>query len=123
MPVSIALPTGATQQGGLKTVDGDEWLLQLIMSAVSANDSDNPWNLIDINPGEEIVFSINDQMSAGRASQSIRDLFKSLEQQNFAKLIRLKVAPSDTVAEEMNAFIKYLNIESDSEVEIDIPLS
>lgn len=123
MPVSVAVPILATHQGGFSTVDGDEWLLQLIMSSVSGNESDNPWNLIDIDPGEDMIFSINDASRAGVTEQNIRDLFDRLETQNFARLISITVQPSSTKPEELLAFIRYLNIESDSEVEVDVPLS
>lgn len=123
MPVSIAIPTLSTQQGGFATVDGDEWLLQLIMTAVSANESDNPWNLLDIDPGEDMIFNINDVTLAGATEQRIRDLFDSLEAQNFARLISISVQPNKQAPEELHAFIKYLNIESDSDVEVDVPLS
>ena len=123
MPKTISVSAATTPQGGLVLVSGDEWLLQLIMTAVSANESDNPWNYLDIHPGEDMIFSINDSSAASNAEQRIKDLFSSLEAQNFAKLTRIRINPSKKIQGELHAFITYLNIESDSDVEVDVPLS
>ena len=106
----IKLPITGTHTGGLATVTDDDYIRQLLMTALSDCSSGNPFQ--DIGLGQDHVFQPSTQRTKGQILVRVRKVFEDFERR---KLARLNGAPRWKKGEdgEVQLYVSYYNLETD----------
>jgi hypothetical protein len=117
----LQTPIQPAQNGGMRTIEGDDYIKLMIENLSTDCSCDNPF--LDIGIGLDAVFS---NMSDGgwRAQQQrkIENVFKDLQKAQLAKLISTDWRPGPGEAEYM-VTIHYLNIETASESSVETTMA
>jgi hypothetical protein len=120
MAKGIAIPF--TVKGGrLQMLEGNDYVRQLLMTALGNCDSENPFR--DLGLGEFMIFGINDQLSEGEIRKKIEQIFETFEVDQLAKI----QDPKRDIrfyrnAEELFCEISYVDLESQERYEISVPV-
>lgn len=117
MATGIKLPTEVVN-GRLKTIGGDNYIRQLIETAMGDSESENPFQ--DIGLGETMIFDINDELTESKIERRVADIFISLETDQLA---RLESISFDRDGSTLKMFVSYEDLETGSRAEIEVPLS
>jgi len=116
MARGIELPTRAVN-GRLKLLSGDQYVDQLVLTALGDGDSDNPFQ--DLGLGEFMIFGINDALGEGEIRARVRSAFTLLEADQLAQLQQVSF---ESRAEEKIMFLEYINLETGKRRELEVPL-
>jgi len=122
MAKGIAVPAKAIR-GRLKLLGGDEYVTQLVMTMLGANDSDNPFQ--DIGLGDWMIYELNDQMTEGEIREQVIAGFRSLEVDQLAKLDDPQKDLVFTRTEESGELqldLTYTNMETQERIELEVPI-
>lgn len=118
----ILLPVQPNGRGGFKLIEGDDYLMQLVIMRAAPGESDNPF--LDIGIGEGAIFQ--NASDAGWLSvqrTKIEAFFRNLERAQLARLKKVSFRPGDESAGEdpadFFATIRFLSIETNTELEVD----
>lgn len=118
MAQGIAVPAQVTDGGRLKLVKDDEYVQQLVFTALGDGDSENPFQP-DLGLGDGMVFQLNDRREQARVKYRIERAFKSLESRLLAKLPASRaISFVETVEGELEVVVRYLNMETEDEGEM-----
>lgn len=114
----IAFPVRADGDGGFNLSEGDQYIKDLVFSAVQPNYSDNPFQNIG---GDDFpIFQVAGEPGWKlRHKQTIERVFKTLERENLAKLVKLKFVSSNDSGE-TSLRIQYVNLENATDGEITV---
>jgi hypothetical protein len=112
----IMLPT-TVENGRLKMRSGDDYIRQLVETAMGPGDSENPFQ--DIALGEFMIFDINDPSTEGSIREKVREVFGSLERDQLAKLQAIRFQKSGGT---LTMYLSYEDLETGSRVDLDVPL-
>jgi len=116
MATGIKLPT-TVKNGRLELLGGDDYIRQLVETALGESDSENPFQ--DIGLGEFMIFDINDPLSEGEIRDRVTKAFASLETDQLARLSSIEF---DRVGHEARMYIEYEDLETGKRPEIEVPL-
>lgn len=121
MAQGLKLPL-ATKNGRLIKLSGDDYIQQTIVTAFLGSDSDNPFQQIGL--GEEMIFDLNDEETAGKIKAKVLLIFDGFENDQLAKLENPEQDVTFTI-DGANQYmsISYINIETQERQEFDVPLS
>lgn len=120
MAQGLKLPL-ETKNGRLVLMSGDDYINQLVITALIGGYSDNPFQ--DIGLGDYMIFDINDALTEGEIRRRIEAVFVSLEKDQLAKLedpdtdVQFTRKDGDLFAE-----ITYTNMETQERPEIEVPV-
>jgi len=114
-----------TANGRLKLLTGDDYIQQLVMTALGDGDSENPFQ--DLGLGEFMIFGINDDLSDGQIREKTIRLFTLLERDQLAKL---GDPQTDIFFEEDKGLagverkmnVLYINMETQERAELEVPI-
>jgi hypothetical protein len=116
MATGIKLPT-TIKNGRLELLGGDDYIRQLVETAMGDSDSENPFQ--DIGLGEFMIFDINDPLSEGEIRDRVRKAFASLESDQLARLSSIEFARRGA---EAVMFLVYEDLETGQRPQIEVPL-
>jgi hypothetical protein len=118
MATGISLPV-TTNQGRMVLVSGDEYIEQLVKTALLGSESDNPFQ--DIGLGEFMLFGINDGMQEAEIRERVVRIFVLLKRDQLA---RIDEPNTDIVftrdAGDLYMQLAYINMETQERREIDL---
>lgn len=115
-------PLQSNRAGGLRKLSGDEYVAQLILNKVGSDDSDNPFQEESL--GASAIFqNASDIGWQAVQRRNITNIFNALETANIARLISVRMGPSEAEEGLFVASITYLSIESSTIQEVQLPLS
>lgn len=114
----LQVPIQPNSSGGLRRLEGDEYLNQTIRVLCGDPDSDNPFNT-GLGVGQSAIFAnVSDFAWRSKARKEIEGIFEDLEAARLAKLRSVTIEPSEDDPSEMVARIRYLSIETNTEQEV-----
>lgn len=120
MAQGIAIPL-RVRNGRLAKLSGDDYIDQLVRTALKGLESDNPFQTPGL--GEFMVFGVNDHMSEGEIREKVIAIFESFR---LDQLARLDNPESDVtfehVGEEMVMHLSYRNLETQERTETSVPI-
>lgn len=122
MAQGIRLPL-QTKNGRLVKLSGDDYIEQLIFTALGDNETENPFQ--DIGLGEFMIFGINDSYTEGEIRERVKQVFESLENDQLAKLASDDKALSferNKGTGQLVLFLSYVNLETQEQNEIEVPI-
>jgi len=122
MAKGIKIPL-SVKAGRLEQLGGDEYIEQLIMTALGDNESDNPFQ--DIGLGTFMIFGINDSYTEGEIRERVIQVFESLETDQLAKLASDDKALTfeKRIGEgKLVMFLEYINLETQEQRELEVPI-
>lgn len=120
MATGIALPV-TVDNGRFKLLSKQAYISQLLMIAFGDGDSENPFQ--DIALGEFMIFAINDASPEGEIRKRVEQVFKSLEDDQLAKLTR--GSQSITFVQEdqtKTMYLDYTDLETGEREDMEYPL-
>lgn len=114
----IQVPFSSSATGGVRILEGDEYLLQLVRTLCGDGDSDNPFN-DGAGVGAGAIFqNVSDFAWKAKVRQEIEDVFKVLQKANLAKLRGIEIGPTAD-ASEYAVIVAFLSIETNTTLEVD----
>lgn len=117
----ILIPFQANGAGGIKLVDGDDYLRQIVRVRVAPGNSDNPFLSFGI--ADDAVFqNVSDTGWRSVIRRRIENFFQTLQRAQLVKLLSVAFQPSTTSPEEFDAVIRFLSIETNTEQEVKTPI-
>lgn len=120
MAQGIQLPA-TVKNGRLRKLSGDDYIDQLVRTAMLGQDSENPFQTLGL--GEFMIFGINDEMTQGEIREKVTLIFESLKADQLA---RLRDPDEDLVFtqkdEELWLDLAYINMETQERVELSVPV-
>lgn len=122
MAQGIKLPL-QTKNGRLQLLSGDEYIEQLIFTALGDNESENPFQ--DIGLGEFMIFGINDSYTEGEIRTRVEQIFDLLEGDQLARLDSEDKALTFTRKKgtgQLVMLLSYTNLETQEQREIEVPI-
>jgi hypothetical protein len=112
----LQVPVQPDQGGGLKVIEGDQYVFQLITVLASDCDSDNPFLTMGL--GLDAIFSqLSDAGWKAQQEKKIRDVFRDLERAKIAKFLKITWQAGPGPAE-FTASVRYLSIETAKEGDV-----
>ena len=117
----LQVPLQANSSGGLRLLEGDEYLMQTVEILCGDGDSDNPFN-DGVGVGSSAIFaSAADLAWRSKTRKEIEDAFDDLEAARLARLRSVNFEEG-AAAGEVNAVIRFQSIETDDELEVSTSL-
>ena len=117
----ILVPFQGNEAGGIKLVDGDDYLRQIVRVRAAPGDTDNPF--LGGGIADDAIFqNVSDPGWRSVVRRRIEDFFATLQRANLVKLLSVTFEPSDSVPEEYDAVIKFLSFETNTEQEVRTPV-
>lgn len=123
MATGLQLPVGVDGAGGSELVSGDDNDRKIIGIALSDDDNENAFQQ-DITLGSFMIFQVNSDTTDAQIIRRLRAIFRVFRQQSrfllVDKTVKIKEGSEEGVRE---LEFKYVNLESDEEVEARIAIS
>lgn len=124
MAQGIRLPL-RTSNGRLELLGGDDYIEQLVFTALGDGDSENPFQ--DLGLGEFMIFGINDRLTDGEIRDRVLRVFEFLEADQLARIANPQ---ADLVFEEdrgamgveARLVLMYTNMETQERRELTVPI-
>ena len=113
----IMVPVQAGASGGFKLLFGDEYLLQLVRTRAGVVTSNNPFQEVGI-AARAVFQNISDPGWVARHRFEIQRMFVQFERAQLARLKSIDMAPHESNPAEYVATIKFVSIETESELEV-----
>lgn len=118
----IQVPIEASSTGGIRLLSGDGYIRQLVETLCGDGESDNPFNT-DVGIGASAIFQNSGDVAwRAKSRNEITKVFQDLQRANLAKLRNVELTPSPGSAEEFDARIEFLSIETNTTLEVDTTL-
>jgi len=108
----IRLPISGSGSGGLVLVTDDDYLRQLVMTALADCSSENPFQSIGL--GEGHIFKERHSRTKGSILVLVQKIFEDFERRNLARF-KEAVWQAPDADGELWLLVKYWNLETDSE--------
>jgi hypothetical protein len=110
----LSTPFRADTDGGALVVEGEEYVRQLILTAMGTNESDNPFQ--DLGVGEDSIFKVSaDPRWKASLRRRIKAQLDLLDRENLARFVRLDM-PQDSGSDgSYTVELTYLNLETQKE--------
>lgn len=122
MAQGIRLPLQA-KNGRLSLLSGDDYIEQLIFTALGDNESENPFQ--DIGLGEFMIFGINDSYTEAEIRERVEQIFEALEADQLAKLDDNENAlrfERKRGTGKLSMYVSYTNLETQEQNDIEVPI-
>lgn len=112
----IASPFKRDSDGGIALSEGELYVDDQVFAAVNVNNSDNPFQSLGVT--EQAIFE-NPEDPAWRRiiRERIQTQFKFLEDNNLARLLRVRFARTSEENGDYNVTVEYVNLETNNERE------
>lgn len=117
MAKGLAIPMRANPRGGFATVEGEANDQKIIHTALSDDDNENAFQQ-DIGLGQFMIFNVMDPGVRARIYQRLEQIFGRFQALARYKLLRSSIEwTEDSVEQELTLQFRYVNLETDEEVE------
>ena len=118
MARGIELPTRA-KNGRLRLLAGDEYIRQLVITAMQPGDSENPFQ--DLGIGEDMIFEINDDLLEGEIRARAERVFTILDRDQLARLESLRFERENG---DLTMFVDYVDLETGERIQgVPVPIT
>lgn len=123
MATGLQIPVGVDGTGGANLVSGDDNDRKIIGIALADDDNENAFQQ-DITLGSFMIFQVNDEVTDAAVLRRLRAIFRVFRQQSRFRLVDNTVTIKAGAEEgERELEFKYVNLESDEEVEARVAIS
>jgi len=119
MAQGLQLPL-TVKSGRLLKLSGDDYIEQLIFTALLGDESDNPFQTLGL--GEFMIFDINDAMSEGEIKQAVVRIFESLQRDQLAKLPSSESMKFRREDNTLYLDLSYINMETQERRSLEVPI-